>query len=169
MTTLTAQPTTKNEPAGTAEPASEQAVVPRDLCEQAPPLELTTLDGRSLNLADLEGKTVFLDFWATWCGPCIAEIPNVRKIHDAFAGDDDFVLIGISLDTDERALRRFIKDQKIVWPQVFGPKSGAEKASRDYGAFAIPATFLIGPDGKIKATNLHGPGMKDRIGKLLGR
>ena len=81
----------------------------------------------------------------------------------------DFVLIGISLDTDERSLRRFIKDQKIEWPQVFGPKSGAEKASRDYGAFAIPATFLIGPDGKIKATNLHGPSMKDRIAKLFGK
>lgn len=137
--------------------------------DQAPPFDLTTLDGQTLKLADLRGKTVLLDFWATWCMPCIVETPHLKKVHEAFAKRDDFLLIGISLDTDEQALRRFLKDQKVSWPQVVGQDSGAEKAARDYGAYAIPATFLIDPCGNIEALDLHGPNMKDQVAKALAK
>jgi peroxiredoxin len=135
--------------------------------DEAPPFELTILDGRTIKLADLKGKYVLLDFWATWCIPCVREVPNLQAVHKAFADRDDFVMIGISLDQDQKALERFLTDQKVTWPQAFGQKGGTEKASRDYGAYAIPAVFLIGPDGKVTATDVRGPGMKDQIGRLL--
>ncbi len=135
--------------------------------DEAPPFELTALDGRAYKLADLKGKTVFLDFWATWCGPCVAEIPNVRAVHDAFAKRDDFILLGVSLDRERADLERFVKQKKIDWPQAVGKEGGAEQAADAYGVFGIPAIYLIGPDGRIRALDLRGPEMKDRVAQAL--
>ena len=76
-------------------------------------------------------------------------------------------MISISLDHDQRALQKFIKDRKLDWRHAVGEKSGVPEAAAAYGVSAIPATFLIGPDGKIRAIDFYGPGMKDRIEKTL--
>jgi len=135
--------------------------------DDAPAFRLTTLQDETLSLADLKGKTVLLDFWAIWCIPCVAEIPNLQAVHTAFGQRKDFVMISISLDRDQKTLRKFIKDRKLDWRHAVGEKSGAAEASGAYGVSAIPASFLIGPDSKIRAIDLYGPGMKGRIEKTL--
>ena len=79
----------------------------------APPIEATTLDGKPLKLADFKGKYVLLDFWATWCGPCIGEIPNLQAVHDAFGKDDRFAILSVSVD------------EKIEEPQKFQEQTPA--------------------------------------------
>jgi peroxiredoxin len=135
--------------------------------DPAPAFELVTLEGKPIRSKDLEGKTVLLDFWATWCVPCVAEIPQLKAVHEAFGKRDDFVMIGINSDQEERTLRRFIKDRKIEWPQVFGPEKGVKKISDDFGVKAIPATFVINPEGKIQLIDPRAKTLKEEIEKIL--
>ena len=136
--------------------------------QDAPAFKVITLDGRTITSAELKGKTVLLDFWATWCVPCMMEMPNVQAVHEAFGKREDFVMIGISSDDNEQTLRRFIKEHKIGWSQVFGPTSGGRQAAEDFGVYGIPAAFLIGPDGKIRGVDLRGADLKTEVQKLLG-
>ncbi|MFQ5489263.1 MAG: carboxypeptidase regulatory-like domain-containing protein [Phycisphaerae bacterium] len=135
--------------------------------DQAPALALTTVTGRSIKLADLKGQWVMLDFWATWCGPCLVEIPNLKKVQKTLGTRKDFLLLGISLDQSAGTVRRFVAERKIDWPQSAGPGSGAADVANAYGVSSIPATFLIGPDGKIAEVDLHGPRMSQRLIELL--
>jgi len=137
--------------------------------DAAPAFEVTALDGRRIKLADFKGKYVFVDFWATWCVPCVVEVPNVVALHKALGGRKDFDIIGVSLDIDEKAVRKYIKDNKLIWTQVFGDKSGADKMADQFGAVAIPATFLISPDGRIVAADLGGKQLTEQVRKLIDR
>ncbi|MCH7721088.1 MAG: carboxypeptidase regulatory-like domain-containing protein [Planctomycetes bacterium] len=136
--------------------------------EPAPDIDVVTLDGRKIKLSELKGKTVLLDFWATWCGPCVAEMPNLLAVHKKYGDRKDFLLLGITLDFEEKALRGFLDKQKIPWPQVFGEKGNAEKAADAYGVMAVPATFLIDPEGNVTAMHLRGPQLDSAIADLLG-
>jgi peroxiredoxin len=143
------------------------SVHPLQVGDTAPPFTLKTLDGKDLTLADLKGKFVLLDFWATWCAPCVAEIPNLKAVHDAFAADPRFAMVSLSLDDQPADARFFVDSQKLTWLQGFvGPDSSVASA---YDATAIPATFLISPDGKILAKDLRGERVKTTIAELLKR
>lgn len=133
-----------------------------------PELTLIDTDGRRYELAELRGKYVFLDFWATWCAPCRAEIPNIQALHAATRDRADFMLIGVSLDEDRQALRDAVNRHKMAWPQVFGPRSGGHEAFEALNGEGIPYTCLIGPDGKLLAQDLRGPGLVDEVKKQLG-
>lgn len=135
--------------------------------QAVPDLSLTDTEGKSYKLSELRGKYVFLDCWASWCRPCMAEVGNVKAIHDATKDRADFILIGISLDTDAKALKKACEENGITWPQVFGPKSGASEAFEELDGAGIPYTCLIGPDGKLIAQHLRGPGMAEQVEKIL--
>ena len=155
--------------ASAAAPADPNLERPTRLTDgdTAPDLTMTATDGTTYKLSELRGKYVFLDCWASWCGPCVAEIPNVKRLYKAAKSRPDFILLGISLDRDRKAFKKAVDDFEMSWPQVFGEKSGAEEAFAALDGTAIPYTCLIGPDGKIVAQHLRGPRLVDEVLKHL--
>jgi peroxiredoxin len=133
--------------------------------EDAPDFSAATIDGKTIALADFKGKVVMIDFWATWCGPCVAELPNVKAVQTSLGERDDFCLISVSLDHNEKALKKFIDKQEMTWTQIGG--EGADDMATSYGVQYIPAVFVIDKDGKIAATGLAGPGTKSQIESIL--
>jgi thiol-disulfide isomerase/thioredoxin len=128
---------------------------------------IKTLEGQDLKLADFHGRYVLLDFWASWCAPCLAEMPNLLAINNRFAKDPRFVVISVSLDERPADAARLVKSMKLSWLQgIAGPDAPVVAA---YGATAIPATFLIGPDGKILARDLRGEKPMKLVSESLKR
>ncbi len=113
--------------------------------------ELTKLDGTKLTLPDdLKGKVVVLDFWATWCGPCIKELPRTITAWKAYK-DKGVVFVGISLDKadDKDKLAKFVKDQGMDWPQTYSGKFWGDPTVKAWGVSSIPSIWVIGKDGKV--------------------
>ena len=143
----------------------EQGGQPLKVGDIAPDFALKTLDGKDLTLASVRGKFFLLDFWATWCAPCVAEIPNLEAVYKAFGSDPRFVMASLSLDERVDDARSFVKSKNLTWHQgLVDPESPIATA---YGAAAIPATFLIGPDGKILATDLRGEKIMTSVAEAL--
>lgn len=136
--------------------------------DPVPGVTLTTLDGKTFTLRELKGKTVLLDFWATWCAPCIEEMPQLIAVYERFSSRQDFVMIGISRDFDKPTLTRFLKrNPKLKWHHVFERAGGVETARKQFRVGAIPRVFLIGPDGKILATNLRREEIFKRVEQVM--
>jgi len=111
-----------------------------------------------LKLSDYAGKTVILEFWATWCGPCLEKLPELKRFYQRIEGDPRFVMIGISLDSDTHddaaeMLGRFVAKREIPWRNALAGSWDTSPMLRDYGISAIPAILLIGPDGKVLLAN----------------
>jgi thiol-disulfide isomerase/thioredoxin len=131
------------------------------------PLEMkfTAVDGREVDLAKLQGKVVLIDFWATWCGPCVAELPNVIKAYKELH-PKGFEIVGISLDSDKAELEAFVKDKGMEWPQYFDGKGWQNEISTKYGINSIPAMWLLNKKGMVVSTNARG-GLEEQVAKLL--
>ena len=132
-----------------------------------PDFDEKDLDGKPLSIANYKGHVVLIDFWATWCGPCVAELPNVIKAYEKYHGKG-FEIISISLDKDKEKLTSYIKEHKMTWQQYFDGLGWQNKLAVKYGINSIPATFLLGKDGKIIDKDLRGDALDQAVAKSLG-
>jgi thiol-disulfide isomerase/thioredoxin len=137
------------------------------------PMEITgtLLDGKEVDWASYRGKVVLVDFWATWCGPCRAEIPNVLEMYEAYH-DKGFDVLGISLDATPEAAKKYVDENKLPWASIF-PKKEDEREWQNplvtyYGITGIPTAILVGKDGKVVNMNARGPALGEELEKLLG-
>lgn len=124
------------------------------------------LNGKPLSIAGHKGKVLLVDFWATWCGPCIGELPNVKKTY-AKCHKDGFEIVGISLDSDKKKLTDFLAKNEMPWPQFFDGQGWQNKLAQQYDIHSIPATFLLDGEGTIIAKNLRGDGLETAVLKAL--
>jgi thiol-disulfide isomerase/thioredoxin len=113
-------------------------------------------------LSSFRGKYVLLDFWASWCGPCRGENPNVVAAYEKFK-DKNFTVLGVSLDNQKEAWQKAIKSDGLVWTQVTDLKGWNSPAVATYNVHAIPSNFLIDPNGKIIAHDLRGSALEEKL------
>ncbi|MBM3335016.1 TlpA family protein disulfide reductase [Candidatus Sumerlaeota bacterium] len=125
------------------------------------------LDGKEIKLSDYKGKVVMVDFWASWCGPCISEMPNVVSAYKKYHSKG-FEIIGVSADKSKDDMLAAMKKFGMTWRQYFDGLGWENKAFRRYGITSIPSMHLIGPDGKIVASRLRGNRLGQQLEKLLG-
>ena len=137
--------------------------------EAAPDFTVQSLDGQVITLSGLRGRVVLLDFWATWCGPCMEEMPNVKEVWEQYGQRKDFALFGLSLDDEKAKLEQFLKEKQIGWPQAFLDGWYSSEAVARYRVTGIPHTVLIDREGKIVATGLRGFDIADAVAGALGR
>lgn len=117
---------------------------------------LRTMDGDRLQVADLEGRWVLLDFWATWCAPCIAELPTLRSIAERYP-PERLLLLGVSMNRSSRAtVRAWLQRQRATWPQMHDGRGFDGPAAQALGVETLPRTLLVDPDGRIVAVDLRG-------------
>jgi len=128
-------------------------------------LQFTAVDGRSVDLAALKGKVVLIDFWATWCRPCVGEVPDVKKTYDQFHAKG-FEIVGISLDKDKDKLTQFVADHQMEWPQFFDGLYWQNKYARQFGIESIPAMWLIDKKGALRNVNARAD-LGGEVQKLL--
>jgi peroxiredoxin len=133
------------------------------LNETAPLFTITTIDGKKISLNQLKGKYVLLDFWATWCPPCLAEMPFIKEIRKKYP-TEKLVIIGVSWDHDSKKLEAFVKNQKINWPHFYDRN---EEISRLYGIEAIPTLILIDKEGRMIYKSDLVQSDKDKLSKVL--
>jgi thiol-disulfide isomerase/thioredoxin len=129
-------------------------------------IEITgkTTDGKEFDLRKLKGKVVLVDFWATWCGPCVAEIPNIIDAHKRYHGDG-FEVIGVSLDRADGDIVKFVEARKLPWQSINIDDS--KKLANRYGVNAIPHPILVGRDGRIVSMRARGPQLDRLLERLI--
>ena len=124
------------------------------------------LKGKPVSLSQYRGKVLLMDFWATWCGPCCAELPNVVAAYNKYHGQG-LEVVGVSLDEKRSALTGYVKSHKIPYRNVFDGMGWESALAAPYKVQAIPFSLLIGRNGKIVAINAFGPELRSAVKKAL--
>ena len=144
---------------------AQQFLAVLELSKKPLDLKFTAVDGTAIDFKNLRGKVVLLDFWATWCGPCVMEVPNVvatyRKLHG-----QGFEIVGISLDNSKDKLLAFTKQRGMTWPQYFDGKVWSNDISSRFRVTGIPAMWLIDKKGYVRNTEARGE-LASHVEKLL--
>ena len=136
--------------------------------DMAPLFSMADTSGRMVSLKEFRGKYVLLDFWATWCGPCLEEMPNVADAYQKYK-NKNFTVVGISMDRPDSKEKwlSLIKKNGYNWPQLSDLKWWNCEAALLYNVNSAPSNFLIDPKGKIIATNLRGPALQQKLAEIL--
>jgi len=132
----------------------------------APDFTQNQVDGTAMNLSDLRGKVVLVDFWASWCRPCRKANPEVVALYNKYK-DQDFEIIGVSLDRNKGAWEKAIEVDKLTWYHVSDLKGWQNAVAQLYGVRSVPQTFLLDAEGRIIARNLKGPALEAAVKKAL--
>jgi peroxiredoxin len=139
---------------------------PVNIGATAPEITMNDPNGKAFSLSQLRGKYVLIDFWASWCGPCRSENPNVVETYHEFK-DKNFTVLGVSLDTDKAEWLKAINQDKLSWQHISDLKGWSSAAVPLYGLNGIPFNVLIDPEGKIIAGNLRGGQLRSKLSQLL--
>lgn len=133
----------------------------------APDIEMKDPDGNVRRLSDLRGKVVLLDFWASWCGPCRHENPNVVRLYNKYH-DKGFEIYSVSLDKSREAWVKAIKDDHLSWPNHVSDLQGwTSTGGKTYGIMSVPSTVLIDKDGTVIARNLRGEELERKLNEIF--
>jgi thiol-disulfide isomerase/thioredoxin len=133
----------------------------------APDFSQSTPEGKPLSLSDFRGKVVLLDFWASWCGPCRRENPNVVKVYEKYK-DKGFEILGISLDRDRDKWLAAIEADGLTWPHVSDLKGWQNEVAQLYGVRSIPHTVLVDADGSVIANKLRAEALEVKLAEIFG-
>ncbi len=128
-------------------------------------LKFTAVDGRAVDVSKLQGKVVLIDFWATWCGPCVEELPTVLKIYKEQHAKG-FEVIGVSLDADKAELEAFLKDKGVEWPQYFDGKGPENELFIKFNLESIPTMWLLNKKGVVVSMTAF-ENLEEQVKKLL--
>jgi peroxiredoxin len=134
--------------------------------EPAPEISLPGANGSVVNLSDLKGKVVLIDFWASWCGPCRNNNPRLVKLYQKFH-EKGFEIFGVSVDNTSASWKEAIKEDQLQWVQVNDNKGWNSSVAMTYNVNAIPASFLVDKEGVIRAIDFEGRALEAKIKSLL--
>jgi len=134
--------------------------------KQAPNLTMNDINGKPVSISDFKGKYVLIDFWASWCGPCRKENPNVVAAYNKYK-DKNFTILGVSLDQDKDSWVQAIKNDNLAWAQMSDLKQWQSAAVSTYNIEGIPFNVLIDPTGKVIAQELRGPALEQKLAEVL--
>ncbi len=132
----------------------------------APEISLINMEGNQINLSDLKGKVVLIDFWASWCGPCRNNNPRLIKLYQKYH-DKGFEILGVSIDNNAQDWKQAVNEDHLEWIQVDDKNGWNASTAKVYNVNAIPSSFLIDKDGIIREIDLEGRQLESKIKSLL--
>ena len=135
--------------------------------DMAPDFSVRGFSGETVSLASLRGRYVLLDFWATWCAPCVASLPSLGRLHETFGADKRLAILGLNIDSDPAQARRFVAARKLpgIHASLGDRPDEQDQLLTRYAVSSVPAYILIGPDGKI----VHRGSDLEEVGEMLKR